>query len=94
MATPTLDDGIDVGWTYMSNTDLDVIHHFGGTLMVEAKAKKKSRMTALGVSKRKPGPDLHPVNRSTCRPSPGRHERLKAPVRCHNRWRRYRTLGM
>ena len=46
----TLDDGIDVGWTYMSNTDLDVIHHFGGTLMVEATAKKKSRMTALGVT--------------------------------------------
>ena len=45
-----LDDGIDVGWVYTSNTDLEVTHHFGNTLMVEAKAKKQSRTTALSVS--------------------------------------------
>ena len=57
---PTLDDGIDVGWTYMSNTDLEVTHHFGGTFMVEAKAKEKSRMTALTVSGGGPAL-LHPA---------------------------------
>ncbi|MXX85411.1 MAG: fibronectin type III domain-containing protein [Acidobacteria bacterium] len=46
----TLDDGIDVGWVYTSNTDLEVMHHFGGTLTLEAKAKKASRATALSVS--------------------------------------------
>ena len=47
---PTVDDGIDVGWTYMSNTALEVTHHFGGTFMVKATAKEQSRMTALSVS--------------------------------------------
>ena len=57
----TLDDGIDVAWVYTSNTDLEVTHHFGNALMVEAKAGEASRMTALSVSGG--GPALiHPVN--------------------------------
>ena len=71
----TLDDGIDVGWVYTSNADLEVMHHFGGTLVLEAKAGKASRMTALSVSGGSPAL-VHPVADTDSAPDANKDDTL------------------